>query len=365
MIAFIVCVSAALGTRAQTMPNADQSWTATSQTTTDNANPSRTKESHTKSGNRTLDRKTVEVLGPDGQYQPYVDVETETIEEGTATRSITRTYNPGADGHEHLTQVTDSKTQKSGDGGANVVRTTSNVDLDGNSHVVEREVSATTKGSESEDTQTTVYRPDARGNLTPSMQIHEQQKHGVNGDIQTKKTTLLPDASGGWQVYEVRERTVKGNAQARTTEDRASRRDFEGNVAPVSQVITKEANVNGQTTSTVETHSVDVPGSAREETLRPVQRATTVGKTEPGRTATEQQIEVLYPGAPSSIKTMNIVVVGTSGTEETNTTTVQYSDSYPSVVSVEMRKSDQAPAIQVQGAPSGNPDIPVSSTTKK
>jgi len=307
----------------------------------------------------------VEVLGPNGQYQPYLDVETETIEEATAKRSITHTYNPDADGHEHLTQVTDSKTQKSGDGGANVVRTTSNVDLDGNLHVVEREVEATTKGSESEDTQTTVYRPDATGNLTPSMQIHEQQERGVNGDVQMKKTTLLPDASGGWQVYEVRERTVKGDAQDRTTEDRTSRRDFEGKVSPVSQVITKEANVNGQTTSTTETHSVDVPGSAREETLRPVQRATTVRKTEPGQTIAEQQIEVLYPGGPTSIKTMNIVVVGTSGTEETNTTTVQYPDSYPSVVSVEMRKSDQAPAIQIQVAPSGNPDIAVPPTTKK
>jgi hypothetical protein len=365
MMAFIVCVSVVVGARAQTTPNADQSWTAQSQTTTDNTNPSRTKESHMKSGNRTLDRKTVEVLGPDGQYQAYIDVETETIEEATATRSITRTYNPGADGHRHLTQVTESETQQPGDAGTNVVRTTSSVDLDGKLHVVEREVTATTKGSESENTQTTVYLPDARGNLTPSMQVHEQQKHGVDGDVQTKKTTLLPDASGGWQVFEVRERTVKGDAQDRTTEDRTSRRDFEGNVSPVSQVITKEANVNGQTTSTAETHSVDVPGSAREGTLRPVQRATTVRKTEAGQTVTEQQIEVLYPGAPSSIKTMNIVVVGTSGSEETNTTTVQYPDSYPSVVSVEMRKSDQAPAIRVQGAPSGNPDVPVPPTTKK
>ena len=230
-------LSAAVCTNAQTVssPNAAQSWTASSQTVTDNANPSRTTESHTKSGNRTVDKKTVEVLGPNGQYQPSVVTETETIQEDAkTTRSITRTYNPDADGHEQLTQVTESETRNSADSGPNAVRTTSNLGADGSFHIVEREITKTTNGSGSQVTQTTVYLPDMNGSLAPSMEIHEQQRHGANGDIQTTKTTLLPDGKGGWRVQEVQERTVTGDAENRTTDERVSRRDFEGKVESLS-----------------------------------------------------------------------------------------------------------------------------------
>ena len=80
-----------------------QSWTATTQTTAPNTNPTRTTESHTKSGNRTLDKKNVEVLNADGVYEPYYDVETETVQENVSTtRSIARTYNPGVSGTKQL-----------------------------------------------------------------------------------------------------------------------------------------------------------------------------------------------------------------------------------------------------------------------
>jgi hypothetical protein len=47
--------------------SSDESWTATRQTTVANANPSRTTESHNKSGNRTVDKQRAEVLGPNGR----------------------------------------------------------------------------------------------------------------------------------------------------------------------------------------------------------------------------------------------------------------------------------------------------------
>src|SRR5262249_37478081 len=126
--AFIICTSIALRVDAQTSaPNTNGSWTVTSQTALSNANPARTTESHVKSGNRTLDKKTVEVLDPDGQYQPYLYTETETIQESaTATRSTTRTYTPGPDRQQHLTQVSETETRNSSDGLPRTVRTTSN-----------------------------------------------------------------------------------------------------------------------------------------------------------------------------------------------------------------------------------------------
>src|SRR6266576_3427440 len=59
IISLICCGSVVLCADAQTaaQPYGDQSWAASSQTITNGANPSRTIESHTKSGNRTFDKK--------------------------------------------------------------------------------------------------------------------------------------------------------------------------------------------------------------------------------------------------------------------------------------------------------------------
>jgi hypothetical protein len=328
----------------------DQSWTATSETSTANANPSRTTESYTKSGNRTLHKKRVEVLGPDGEYQPYIETEIETIKESpTAIRSITRTYNPNPDGDEQLTQITESETQNSADGSARTVETTSKPDSDGNLEVVAREITATTKTAASHDSQTIVYLPDINGGLAPSMQVNEQEEHGANGETyetyMKKKTTLLPDANGNWQVYESQQKTVEGDAQNRNSEDRISRRDFEGNVSPVSQVITQQTNRDGRTTTASETYSIDAPGWARDG-FRLLQKSTTVRTAEPGQTVTEQRIEQLDPGDPEMglgtiTERTDTVVDVSSGTTETIIVTARYPDGYPSVVTVETRNSSQ------------------------
>jgi len=325
-------------------PNAGQAWTANAQSDLTYGNPSRAKESHLKSGNRIVDRQAVEVLGLDGQYQPYFVVETEQIQESPAlTRSITRTYNPGPNGDDQLTQVAERETQNSADGSARTVQTTSKPDSDGNLEVVGREITATTKGAASQDSHTTVYLPDVNGDLAASMQINEQQRNVDGGNIEVKKETLLPDVNGAWQPYEVREQTVKGDAQNRTRDDRLSRRDFVGNVSPVSGVITTEKNVNGERTSTSQTYSVDVPGSTRSQTLRPLQSSSTVRKTESNRTVTEQQIVQPNPGDPeiNLFNTTHIIVTENSSTEETIKVTAQYPDGSPSVVSLETRTTDR------------------------
>jgi len=322
-------------------PNADQSWTANSQSDGSNGNPSRTTESHIKSGNRTVDKKTVEVLGPDGKYHPYLVVETEQIQQSpTVTRSVTRTYNPGPNG-EKLTQITEAETQTSGDS-AHTVQTTSQADYDGNLHVTERQVTATTKGSDSQKTQTTVYVPSISGDLAPSMQINEQQRNGAGGNMEVKKETLFPDTNGAWQLYEIREQSVKGDAQIRTIKDRVSRRDFQGNVSPASEVTTTEKNVNGKLTSTSQTYSVDIPGSTRDQTLRPLQSSTIVRTKKSGRTVTEQQIVQPDPGEPDLSSSVKIVTEN-SGPEETISVTAQNPDGSPSVVSLETRTTDRLP----------------------
>ena len=109
MISVILCVGSVLCAQAQDAQpnNSNESWTATTQTSVDNTNPSRTTESHAKSGNRSVDKQRVEVLGPDGRYQPDSDTEKETVRvNATTTRTMVRTYRWDANGQRKLAQVT-------------------------------------------------------------------------------------------------------------------------------------------------------------------------------------------------------------------------------------------------------------------
>jgi len=321
----------------------DGSWISTSQNVTANANPYRTTESHLKCGNRILEKKTVEVPGPDGTYQFYYRTEIETVQESpTLTRSTTRTYNPGGDRAEHLTQLIEVETRAS-DAGSKSVKTVSNANLDGKFEVKQCEISVTKKSSDLQKTQTTIYLPSTASEFAPSMQINEQQRRSADGMIETKKETLFPDFQGGWQTYEVREQTVRGVSDERITDERLSRRDFRGNVSPVSEFITKDTNVDGRASSTTQTYSVDLPGSARDSTLHPLESSVMVQRTEVGRIATAAEIvqpDTVEKGSNTVVKTTDIVVKGSSGSEETITVTAHYPDGYPSVVSVETRKTE-------------------------
>jgi hypothetical protein len=340
---FIICLAASTTARAQASAPVDESWTSSSQNLTADANPYRTKESHLKSGNKTLDEKTVEVRGSGGSYQLYYRTETETIQENpTLTRSTTRTYNPGGDRNEHLTQIIEVETRASDDG-SRTVKTISNANLDGKFELKAREISVTEKSSDLRKTQTTLYLPSISSEFAPSMQVNEQQRQNPNGTIETKKETLFPDLNGRWETYEVREQTVTGDSHEQITDERLSRRDFEGNVSLISEVTSKDTNDNGHLTRTIQTYSVDVPGSTRDHTLHPVQSSTTVQTKEAGRIVTETEVtqpDTIEKGSNTVVNTMDVVVKKSSGTEELITVTARYPNGYPSVVLVETRRTE-------------------------
>src|SRR5258708_36794716 len=75
MISVVFCLGWAVSTQAQDAQrnSSDESWTATSDTSVKNAIPSRTTESHSKSGNRSVDKQRVEVLGPNGGGQAHAE----------------------------------------------------------------------------------------------------------------------------------------------------------------------------------------------------------------------------------------------------------------------------------------------------
>jgi hypothetical protein len=340
---------------------ANTSWTASSESQSDSANPTRTVESHTQSGNRTLDKQSLQRRGSDGQFEPYQDIEKETLQVDAATvRTITRTFGRDGDGMKTLVQVTEEEKHMLPGGDSNVVRTTSNPDANGALQVVQRQVEETKKTSKDlEETKTTTMLANINGGLAPAMKVLERRERGANDTFASQKTTLLPDSAGKWQVSEMRQASTRQDGDSRITDERVSRPDVDGKLSEISRTVSKELDAApGEKRNTVETYSVDVPGSAQEGGLHLVERATTVQRTtSTGQQTTEKQLEQPTPGDPSSglrvtTLTTDTVRPGPSGAQATQTIQMRDANGDFGVVSVDTTKSDNIHAIQVQIAPS-------------
>src|ERR1019366_6946164 len=281
-----------------------KSWTATTESHAANTNPTRTTESHRQSGKDTVDSQSVERLGVDGHYEPYFDVEKESVQVNETTiRTVERTFGRDGSGHKLLTQVTEEEKQSLPAGGEKVVRTTSNADLDGHLRVVQREVADTKKISpDVQEKKTTVFLSDGSGGMAPSMQIQQREKRSGDHTVEVQKSTLLLDGAGNWQVNERKESTIKEDGKERTTEERVLRPGADNKLAVVSRTLGKESETAaGEKRNTVETYSTDISGSAPDGNLHLSQRVTMVKRARSdGAQATEQQLEQVNPGDPGA-----------------------------------------------------------------
>jgi hypothetical protein len=368
LLTLAACFSFSLALSAQTSDSktddANKSWTDTTESQSDNLNPTRTVESHTHSGNRTLDSQSVRRRGSGGQFEPYQDIEKETVQlDANTVRTTTRTYGRDSDGAKTLLQVTEEEKHNLPGGGLNVVRSTSNPDANGDLQLVQRQIDVTKKiSNDVEETKTTVMLPSLNGGLAPAMQVEERRERGANDVVESRKTTLLPDGAGNWQVGEVRHSTTKQDGKNRSTEEQISRPDSEGNMGEISRTVSKESeSASGEKRDTVDTYSADAPGLARDGNLHLVERATTIQHSSPtGQQTTEKQVEQPNPGDPNSglqvtTRTIDIVRPGASGAQATRTIQTVDANGSLGVVSVDTSKSDNVQAIQVQIAPSEKP----------
>jgi len=345
---------------------APNSWTATTETQSGNINPTRTIESHTQSGNRTLDKQSLQRRGSDGQFEPYQDVEKETVQlDATSVRTITRTFGRDANGAKTLVQVTEEERHALPGGDSNLVSTISNPDGNGKLQLIQRQIEETKKTSaDVEETKTTMMLPSANGGLAPAMKVQERRQRGANDAVESQQTTLLPDGAGNWQVSEIRQATTtkNGSTKGSSTEERISRRDSEGKLGQVSRTVSSESeSAPGEKRDTIETYSVDVPGSAGDGSLHLVERAITAQRTSStGQQTTEQKVERPTPGDPGSslqvtIQTTDTVRPDPSGAQATRTVQARDVNGNLGVVLVDTTKSDNIHAIQVQIAPSEKP----------
>ncbi len=364
-IAAYFCFGLALWAQTSDSQTADanKSWAATTESQSDSVNPTRTTESHSQSGNRTVDKQSVQRRGSDGHFEPFQDIEKESVQVNAATvRTVTRTFG-WANGVRTLVQVTEEESQGLPGEDSKIVRATSSPDVNGNLQLVQRQIEETTKtGNNAEETKTTVMRPNVNGGMAPALQVQERRKRGADDTVESQKTTLFPDGSGNWQVNEIRQATSRQEGKNRTSEERVSHPDSEGKLGEVSRTLSKESeSASGEKRNTLETYSVDVPGSSRDGSLHLVERATTSQRTSStGEQITEQQVEQSNPGDPGAgprltTVTTDTVRPGPSGAQATRTVQARDGNGSFGVVFVDTTKSDNVHAIQVQIAPSQKP----------
>jgi len=354
-------VSGALLAQTSDSPDgtSDKSWTATTDSKEDYANPTRTLESHTQSGNRTVDVRSLQTRGADGDFQPYQDIEKETVRvNATTTRTTTRTFVRDGDGSKTLFQVREEEKQTLPGGDSKVVRTTSNPDANGNLQIVQRENQETLKTSPGiEETKTIVMLPSINGGLAPAMQIQEREKR-TGSTVEIQKTTQLPDGAGSWQVAEVRHTTTTDDGKNRSSEERVSRPDLDGNLGDITRTVVKESeDASGGKQKSEETYSIDQPGATRDNSLHLVQRVTTTQRSSADSEQTTKVFEQPNPGDPGAGLWVSTVTregnrLGPAGVQGTETIQQRDANGNLDVVSVDLTKADSANAINVQIGPS-------------
>jgi hypothetical protein len=339
--------------------SSNQSWTDTSDLHTDGANPTRKVESHSQSGNRTVDHQSIERLGSDGNYEPYQDIEKETTKvDANTVRTVTRTFGRDADGAKTLIQVTSEEQRSQAGGASSVVRSTSNPDADGNLQVVQREIQNTTRLSKTgEETKTTIMLPGPDGGLAPAMMTTERNTQTAPGTVDSQKTTLRPDGNGDWQVSEVKETKTQEQGSNRTTEEKVSRPDADGRLSEISRKVSNENTSGGEKKSTEDDYSLDVPGATEDGSLHLAKRATTVQDTNAtGQQTNATQIAQPNPADPRgdlqvTVVTSGGIQAGPSGARSTQTLRQLDANGDLSVVSIDTTKSTDNHAVQVQIAP--------------
>jgi hypothetical protein len=366
VIAAYLCSGLALWAQSSDSRSGDpnKSWTATTESQSDNVNPTRTIESHTQSGNRTLDRQSVQRRGSDGHFEPYQDIEKETVQVDAATvRTITRMFGRDADGAKTLVEVIEEEKHTLAGGDSNVVRATSEADVNGNLQLVQRRIEETKRTStDVEETKTTVMLPSVNGGLVPAVKLQARREDRANGMVESQKTTLLQDGAGNWQVGEIRRTTTRQEGDNRSTEEQVSLPNSEGKLGEVARTVTNEAaTASGEKRNTVETYSISIPGSVGDGSLHLVKRATTAQlHSSTGQQTIERQVEQANPGDPGTglgVTTVTIDTVrpGPSGALAMRTVQARDANGSFGVVSVDTTKSDNIHAIQVQIAPSEVP----------
>jgi hypothetical protein len=338
----------------RTTEDVNKPWTASTDLTRDNLNPTRITESHSQNGNRTIDTQSLQIRGLDGNLVPYQDIEKERLQvDAMTTRTVTSTFGR-VNGAKTLVQVTDEERHAGPSGESIVVRITSNPDVNGKLQEVQREIVETqTIGKDLEETQSTASIANINGGLAPVLKTDELRRRGETGNFESQENTLLLDGNGDWQLNEMRQSSIRKEGKERRTEQQVTRLDAENNLREVSRIVSTESEgAAGQKRDTVEAYSGDVAGVTPDGSLHLVERTTITRWTNPtGEQITDTQVEQPDPGNPDSGLRVSVLIndrvqPGPSGEQATYTIEMRDPNGNIGVVSVDTTQSDRVPSFQ-------------------
>lgn len=348
-----------------TLDQTNKSWTATTDSRSDDLLPIRIPvrivESHSHNGERALDKRSVEIRGTDGRFEPYQDIERETLQvDATTVRTVTRTFSQDVNGNKAIAQVTEEEKHILPGGDSNIVRVTYNPDVNGRLQPVQREIVESKKIAEDqEETKRTVMLSSINGGLAPAFKTQETRKRATNDTVKTETTTWIPDVNGQWQLNEIRQNVATQEENGREIEETVSRPDAEGKMIQISRVVSRESeSASGEKRDSRDSYSIDVPGTTRDGGLHLIERTTAISRSSStGERSTEQQVEQVNPGDPGAGLRVSVLVNGkmvsaSSGEQSTVTIRARDSNGNFGVVSVDTTKSDRVLTIQIQPTPS-------------
>jgi len=334
-----------------------KSWTSARESQfVGSANPVRTTENHSQSGNRTVETQSLERMGADGHYEPYLIVERETVKvDSTTVKTVERSYASDPNGGRQLIEVTEGQSQTLGQGAVRTVRTTSNPDTNGRLQVVQKEIEDTKQTSPNvQETKTSVFTTNGNGGLSESVRTERQETRSPDHTVQFQESKLVRDSNSNWQTSEVRRGVIKDDDKRRTEEKTVLQPDSNGRLAIVQRTVSTEiAAAEGKSQTTTETYSVDLPGATRDGNLHPVERVTTLHQaSQNGERSTLTRVEKPDPGSPSegmrvTGQALEVVVRGSAGAVETRSVQALDGSGNMSVVWVDIGTSDKPAAVQV------------------
>lgn len=346
---------------------AQQDWSSSSQQDSPSGtiNPIRTRDTHAEADGRTLDKTSIQTMGPDGRYIPYSETETESHQiNDTTVRTIERTYGRDSDGQRVLIQEMQEESRTLPGGEQKTTRTLSSPDADGTLQLIRRETEDSRHLSPNVTvTSTTVLTPDMNGGFAPAVKTEERQTKSADGSVEFKKSTSLADGTGAWKLSEVREGTAsEQDGKLTTRQERVLRPDSAGKFSVVEQSVSKQSQTgSGNTRETTDTYSTNVPGVAGDDSLQLVKRETTVhNRTATGAERTVQQIERQRPGETiqdmhTTQEAIDIVRPGSNGNADQTRTIRLNSDGQLGQVWVDTGKTDNPTAVKIDTSTPATP----------
>ncbi len=288
--------------------------------------------------------------------------------DANTTRTVERTFGRDSDGRKTLVQVTEEEKRTLPGGEVKVVRTTSDPDANGALQTVQRETSRYSAaqfqraGNQEHDSYSLAERRfnSVSADHGPRNQDWRSQRSRFTSPLRC----LTPTATGSSAKF--REGTVKGDGKdsAPKPRKRVLRPGTDGNLSVVERTVSKQSeNTAGEKRETVETYSTNLPGTPIDGSLHLNQQVTTVyRKGQDGTQSTATQVEQRNAcRTPATVfgsrrRLSTSFDPGTAGTtRETQTLRSLDSNGELGVVSVDTRKQDNSPAVQVNIAPAKTP----------